>query len=230
MRRNLISDYAHVKDLFISCSELEVSSVWAAPNVVSGPVRVIDGDTLKVGGQNVRLYGIDAVEHDQTCRHPTKGDWPCGAEVKQVLSQLIDGREANCESHGSDRYGRMLGICRINGVDLGGALVEAGWAFAYKKYSSLYVAEERRALRAGRGLWTSVVVEPSEYRASERAPDPKPSNGCDIKGNVSADGKRIYHLPGQSFYDQTRISETRGERWFCTEYAARMAGWRRSKR
>jgi hypothetical protein len=53
---------------------------------------------------------------------------------------------------------------------------------------------------------------------------------CNIKGNVSASGELIYHLPGGGFYDRTLVSETKGERWFCSEAEARAAGWRRSKR
>jgi hypothetical protein len=54
--------------------------------------------------------------------------------------------------------------------------------------------------------------------------------GCDIKGNVSQDtGERIYHLPGQRYYNATKIEPDRGERWFCSEAEARTAGWRRSK-
>ncbi len=53
---------------------------------------------------------------------------------------------------------------------------------------------------------------------------------CLIKGNISDRGERIYHVPGGTFYDRTRISSAKGERWFCTEEQARIAGWRRSKR
>ena len=52
---------------------------------------------------------------------------------------------------------------------------------------------------------------------------------CKIKGNVNTRGERIYHLPGQKYYDKTVISSTHGERWFCSEKEARAAGWRRSK-
>jgi len=53
---------------------------------------------------------------------------------------------------------------------------------------------------------------------------------CAIKGNVSIDsGERIYHLPGQKHYSETRIDARYGERWFCSEEEARSAGWRRSK-
>ena len=52
---------------------------------------------------------------------------------------------------------------------------------------------------------------------------------CLIKGNVSyGTGERIYHVPGQAYYDATVINEDHGERWFCTEAEARAAGWRKS--
>jgi endonuclease YncB( thermonuclease family) len=52
-----------------------------------------------------------------------------------------------------------------------------------------------------------------------------PSGGCMIKGNISSGG-RIYHVPGGDSYDKTRIDESTGERWFCTEAEAKEAGWR----
>lgn len=55
------------------------------------------------------------------------------------------------------------------------------------------------------------------------------NRACNIKGNVSTQGERIYHVPGQKYYNDTRISPSHGERWFCSEEEARAAGWRRSK-
>jgi len=55
--------------------------------------------------------------------------------------------------------------------------------------------------------------------------------GCNIKGNVSYyNGARIYHVPGQMFYDRTVISYSRGERYFCSEADALAAGWRKARR
>ncbi|MEP9399926.1 nuclease [Mesorhizobium sp. KR2-14] len=51
----------------------------------------------------------------------------------------------------------------------------------------------------------------------------------DIKGNISAKGKRIYRVPGQKCYCRTRISKNKGERWFCSEEEARQ-GWRNARR
>jgi|GEM_PF-2512108 len=54
---------------------------------------------------------------------------------------------------------------------------------------------------------------------------------CLIKGNISSSKKeKIYHLPGQQYYEKTIIDESKGERWFCTEEEAIEAGWRKSLR
>lgn len=56
-----------------------------------------------------------------------------------------------------------------------------------------------------------------------------PSSKCAIKGNISKKGQRIHHVPGQKYYEQTRINERQGERWFCLEDEARKAGLRKAK-
>ncbi|MFC6759221.1 hypothetical protein ACFQFQ_06480 [Sulfitobacter porphyrae] len=53
---------------------------------------------------------------------------------------------------------------------------------------------------------------------------------CRIKGNINAAGDRIYHMPGQAFYDRTGIRPEQGERWFCSEAQARASGWRPARR
>jgi hypothetical protein len=53
--------------------------------------------------------------------------------------------------------------------------------------------------------------------------------GCVIKGNISSSGDRIYHVPGQRYYDKTLINWLKGERWFCSEQEAVAAGWRKAK-
>ena len=56
-----------------------------------------------------------------------------------------------------------------------------------------------------------------------------PPVSCDIKGNVGASGERIFHVPGQRYYSRTIVSTSKGERWFCSEQEARVAGWRKAK-
>lgn len=80
------------------------------------------------------------------------------------------------------------------------------------------------------------IYDPSEGYVPEPSFDPVDSDEgsysatCNIKGNISLDGEKIYHLPGQEFYSATEIDTEYGERWFCTEEEARAAGWRKSKR
>jgi hypothetical protein len=62
-----------------------------------------------------------------------------------------------------------------------------------------------------------------------RAVGSKNVPGCDIKGNINEWGERIYHMPGQKYYSETGISFARGERWFCSQWDAWWAGWRKAK-
>lgn len=48
---------------------------------------------------------------------------------------------------------------------------------------------------------------------------------CLIKGNINSKGSKIYHVPGSSSYNSTKIDTSQGERWFCTEFDAIAAGW-----
>lgn len=55
------------------------------------------------------------------------------------------------------------------------------------------------------------------------------SQKCDIKGNISNSGDKIYHLPSCASYNKTSIDESKGEKWFCSEKKAIDAGWRKAK-
>lgn len=198
--------------------------------VVAGQARVIDGDTLDIGGERVRLHGIDAPEMRQACAAPD-GDWPCGAWARDELSRLIGGGVLSCTGVERDRYDRLVAACHAGGQDLGAALVERGAAVAYRRYSHAYVRQEDQARQARRGLWAqgeTALVRPEQWRQTQMPVQTVPED-CAIKGNISSNG-RIYHLPGQRDYERTRIDTTRGERWFCTEEQARAAGWRRARR
>jgi hypothetical protein len=113
---------------------------------------------------------------------------------------------------------------------MGEVLVAAGYARAYLRYSDRYLETEKAAVVTGRGIFGSDMAAPEDHRAAARpAPTQAAPGDCAIKGNISSNG-RIYHLPGQENYADTRINPARGERWFCTEAEARAAGWRRARR
>jgi endonuclease YncB( thermonuclease family) len=198
----------------------------AAAQSISGPVRVIDADTLDVGGTRVRLHGIDAQEIGQMCELADGRRWACGAWASARVRSMFQGAWAVCERRDTDHYGRAVARCRVDGADIGARLVREGLAEAYRRYSLDYVDAEKAAFFAGRGIWRGRVEAPEAYRSGLADPAPRQAGrGCAIKGNISANG-RIYHLPGQHDYAATRISPRQGERWFCTVAEARAAGWR----
>lgn len=206
-----------------------ILSVWSVQaETVSGRARVVDGDTLAIGSEHVRLFGIDAPERDQTCDRGGQ-PWDCGRDATRALTALVGKARLVCEVQDRDRYGRAVSICAAGGTDLAEALVEQGAAVAYRRYSLRYVAAETRARARRLGVWSGQMVLPEDYRHGTDADAGTGAGGCLIKGNIGTHG-RIYHLPGQMDYAATRINEARGEAWFCSEAEARAAGFRKARR
>ena len=191
---------------------------------VSGPIRVIDGDTFEIGDERVRLFGIDAPENGQPCVTESGEQIDCGDWVTGWISKIYQGKTAVCEGRSRDRYDRLIATCEVEGEDMGRRIVSAGLARAFLYYSEDYAPDEKGAAVAGRGIWQFSMMDPAEFRA-ERIAAPEPTGPCRIKGNISANG-RIYHMPHNRDYGRTRINTSDGERWFCSEAEARQAGWR----
>jgi endonuclease YncB( thermonuclease family) len=205
-----------------------------------GRASVIDGDTLEIHGQRIRLHGIDAPESAQVCRRADQTKWRCGQQAALALQNHIGSQPVTCAKRDTDRYGRVVARCSVGGADINAWLVSEGWAVAYRRFSDDYVGQEDAARIAGKGIWSGAFIAPADWRRGERLGDTKPQaptgakptapTDCRIKGNISSRGERIYHVPGGQYYSRTRIDTAKGERWFCTEAEARAAGWRRSKR
>lgn len=211
---------------------LPAAGLHGAPSEAgpSGLVRVIDGDTIDVGDVRVRLHGIDAPENGQTCTNVNGVVWDCGRWVTQEARARWQGAHARCETRDIDRFGRTVALCRIDGVDIAQELVRDGLALAYRHFSMAYDQDERSAALAGRGLHAHRMARPADHRKAGSRNQTPPDPDCVIKGNISRTGERIYHMPGQAFYDQTRINTSAGQRWFCSEAEARRAGWRKARR
>lgn len=201
---------------------------------VTGTIRVIDGDTIDVAGTRVRLHAIDAPEASQTCSTEQGKTWACGAWVSREVRARYQGRKAVCTPLDTDRYGRMVARCMVGDDDMGAALVAEGLAFAYRRYAMDYDLIEKQAAASDRGLWAMNVQNPATFRqkamSSGQAPQQQVAGDCNIKGNISSKGERIYHRPGQEHYDRTRINTAQGERWFCSAGEAEAAGWRAARR
>ena len=137
-------------------------------NSVSGSARVIDGDTLKIGRERVRMAGIDAPELKQRCDHRNAMMWPCGVDSRQALREKIGDAEVQCEYKARDRYRRILGTCYAEGVNLSSWMVRQGWALAYRRYSTEYVEQEEQAKADGIGLWVGKFIKPWKWRRKQR--------------------------------------------------------------
>jgi endonuclease YncB( thermonuclease family) len=134
---------------------------------IVGVARVIDGDTIEVAGERIRLHGIDAPEMDQACEWPDE-TIECGAIAKAALVDRLSGAVVRCEKQDRDRYGRIVAVCHANGTDIGQNLVRAGWALAYRRYSTAYVDAEDEARKAKRGMWMGEFIAPWDWRRSKR--------------------------------------------------------------
>lgn len=132
---------------------------------VTGAAVMIDGDSLRLAGRELRLEGVDAPELDQVCDREGRS-YGCGREAKWIAEQKLTRGELSCRVSGDDRYGRGLALCAVAGEDLNGALVREGVAVS----EGLYRNEERLAREAGRGLWAGSFERPAEWRRRHPRP------------------------------------------------------------
>ena len=125
---------------------------------------VTDGDTIRFNGRAVRLWGIDAAELHQSCAD----GWAAGRLAREHLARLMRDRSITCEPRTTDRYGRVVALCRADGEDLSAAMVGAGMAWAFMRYSRDYVAQEEAAASRGLGVHGHECERPWAHRTRQR--------------------------------------------------------------
>ncbi len=135
---------------------------------IEGRAKIVDGDSLEIAGERIRLFGIDAPEGRQQCRDAKGADYACGREAARALTSLIGGRTVTCRMVTHDQYQRDVATCAVEGQDLGDAMVRSGHARDYPRHSrGRYAAAERDAREARRGLWAGEFENPGAWRKRE---------------------------------------------------------------
>jgi endonuclease YncB( thermonuclease family) len=219
---------------------------------ITGVPKIREADLIQIGNSRIRLDAIDAPSVDQLCLN-NKGDrWTCGVAARDELIRHTEGRNWTCHVGQTDRRGRSLARCEVDGEDIQRWLVRSGWALAYTRFSRDYEADEAQAREAKVGMWQGAFIAPWDWRVRNKktvilgavkVPDNAhnvllasasgevaPSPDCTIKGNVNGAGECIYHKPTSRWYAQIKMQIAKGTRWFCSVEEAEAAGCRETKR
>lgn len=162
------------------------------------------GDFMVKNGLAVAYRSVQVVVHSHT--------WPQSVRPRQYSSQYVAAEEAA-------RAARR-------GIWQGAFEVPSEWRKRTKAQEALTGVQEMMCPRLVHPLATGPAI--ASVAQPVKVQQQVPAKGCDIKGNISAKGERIYHVPGGQYYESVKIDTEKGERWFCNEAEAEQAGWRRS--
>lgn len=155
----------------LSLLAVTLSVATASAGELVGRASVIDGDTVEIHGERIRLNGIDAPESRQLCQDAKGRDYRCGQAAALALDDyLAANRPTRCVEVQRDRYKRMVAHCyRADGSDVAAWLVLQGHALDWPRYSKgRYAEDQATAERDGAGVWQGRFVKPWEWRKGAR--------------------------------------------------------------
>jgi endonuclease YncB( thermonuclease family) len=160
LRRSTINSVLVAAVLVAGALITERFAGWLVP-AVTGTMHIVDGDSFELGGERVRLDGIDAPELHQDCGGASK-PWPCGRAAREALRKAASAGAVSCRPIDTDVYGRSVSVCEAGGADLAKAMVVQGLAVST---GLAYAREQGEARRAKRGIWAGPFEEPASWRA-----------------------------------------------------------------
>ena len=132
----------------------------------SGKVSVIDGDSIIVSENEVRLFGLDAPEYRQTCFDASENEYECGKTSRDFLVKLTNKKEAKCIYFEKDIYNRYLAKCFIGEVSINDEILKNGMAVIYdfSQASEEEIRLEDAAKSQKLGIWQGAFQLPKDYR------------------------------------------------------------------
>ncbi|WP_419761317.1 thermonuclease family protein [Sinorhizobium arboris] len=140
-----------------------------------GRATVVDGDTIEISGERIRLHGVDAPESWQKCEKADGSSYRCGREAALELDRfLAASRPTRCEVAERDRYQRLVAVCfRADGREVNRWLVESGNAVDWERYSKgAYAGAQELARARGDGIWRGTFDLPCQARAMRAKHEP----------------------------------------------------------
>jgi endonuclease YncB( thermonuclease family) len=237
---------------FLLAFPLLLLPAMAAAADITGIPKIREGDQITIGTSRIRLGGIDAPAVDQLCLNNSGERWTCGAAARDELIKHVGNKSWTCHVNQTDRRGRQIAHCEVDGEDIQKWMVKSGWALSYVRFSHDYDADEKAARDAKAGMWQGAFIAPWDWRVrnkkttilgAAKPPDNAhnillasasgsvaPSPDCTIKGNVNRSGECIYHQPTSRWYAKIEMKISKGTRWFCSVDEAEAAGCRETKR
>lgn len=127
--------------------------------------NVIDGDTIEIRGERIRLFAVDTPEMGQPWWSEDDKHQDAGRLAKEALERLVQGRRLSVRVLREDKYRRSIGIVKVDGRDVARKLVSRGWAFA-SPGSDRYRRVQLSAKRRKKGFWRGELQMPWDYRAA----------------------------------------------------------------
>lgn len=198
-------------------SDISLSNLTRpSPPPIAGVASVVDGDTIEIHGQRIRLNGVDAPESKQYCDDAKGFEYPCGRRATEALKAfLTTSKPVHCSFVSWDRYDRFVGDCqRSDGAGLSAWMIEHGQALDWPRYShGAYALQQVKAEAAKVGMWAGKFKAPWEWRA-EHADGVAPSG--QPRGVVS---RRLLAQSGYSCEPRricSQISSCDEANWFLT--------------
>ena len=154
-------------DLPIAALVLILAISTASAEIIASRASVIDGDTLEIHGEHIRILDVDAPESRQKCKALSGSERKCGQRAANNLSEWMGQLTVSCETTRKDQYGRWLARCDVAGVSIANWLAGHGWAVPYRDCKCEEVrALSKEAEAQNAGIWGGEFVMPWEWRAA----------------------------------------------------------------